>query len=122
MDHIPYSDIMILVLPHTLGMARFHTSDCEHNARSHPHYLITQIMQPLRGSHSTFRYHNPGATAHPRGMPQLGDFTQWIMGISRASLARGSASLVLLNSSSIDHDLAQAHDVSLFHAAAATSC
>jgi hypothetical protein len=68
--------------------------------------LITQIMQPLRGSYSTFRYHNPGPTTHPRGTPQLGDFTQWFTSISRASLARGNPSLVLLNSSSIDRDLA----------------
>jgi hypothetical protein len=68
--------------------------------------LITQITQPLHGSYSTFRYHNPGPTTCPRGMPQLGRFTQWITSISRASLAQGNGSLVLLNSSSIDRDLA----------------
>jgi hypothetical protein len=62
MDHIPYSDITILVLPHTPG-----------------------------GCHSWEASHK-------------------ITSINRASLAQGNASLVLLNSSSIDCDLAQAHN------------
>jgi hypothetical protein len=46
-------------------------------------------MQPLHGSHSPFRYHNPGATTHPGGNATAGHFTQWIMHISRGSLAQG---------------------------------
>jgi hypothetical protein len=46
-------------------------------------------MQPLHGSHSLFRHHNSGATAHPRGNTTAGHFTQWIMCISNSSLAQG---------------------------------
>jgi hypothetical protein len=75
----------IAVLLHSSHIASTDHASCS---------VITHVSP--RGSHSVFRYHDPGPTTYPGRISQLGDFTQWTANISRADRPRGNVSLVPL--------------------------